>query len=148
MSDNTQPQPDLTLVIVGFIWTGGDDFDVTVASNTRIGFTRLHIPEFVERVRKVALQRGMTMGDLCDHFNRELEAKQALEQLTRYHVQWTATDKQTTRDAYLRATTPQVAVNQFEAAGGVLGEGTIMVTEVDAPDKVTTFYARHDGINT
>jgi hypothetical protein len=78
----SQPQPDLTLIIVGFIWTGGDDFDITVKSDAPTGFTRLHIPEFVERVRKVALQRGMTMGDLCDQFNRELEAKQALEQPT------------------------------------------------------------------
>lgn len=78
MSDQPQRQP-LTLTIIGFIWTGGDSFDVTVKSDAPNGFTRVHIPAFVDHIRKVASERGVSMGDLCDEMNREMEAKEREE---------------------------------------------------------------------
>ena len=177
MNDNSaQPQPNLTLTVVGFIWDGGDGFDVTVRMEGQADFTRVHIPALVDHARKVCAERGITMGDLCDEMNREIDARERAEwrrrgmpsveftftsidtslydvltrynrQTKRFHVQWTATDGQVSRAAYLRAVTPEIAVNQFDAAGGVLGEGKITVIEVDAPENTKTFYARQGGLH-
>jgi hypothetical protein len=173
---DTQNQPHLSLTVVGFIWDGGDGFDVTARMEGQTDFTRVHVPALVVHARKVCAERGITMGELCDEMNREIDTRERAErqgqgvpsfeftftsidsglydlltghnpQVRRFQVQWTTIDGQASRAAYVQAVTHEVAVNQFAAAGGVLGEGTITVTEVDAPDNTKTFYARQGEIH-
>lgn len=79
MTDSGPNAQPLTLTIIGFIWTGGDSFDVSLKNDSPAGFMRAHIPLLVEHARKVCIERGVSMGDLCDEMNREMEAKEREE---------------------------------------------------------------------
>lgn len=76
-----QPVPHLT--IVGFIWDGADGFKVSARWEGHSEIVYAYVPALVERARKLALERGVSVGDLCDEFNEELRQRERVDMIRR-----------------------------------------------------------------